>query len=303
MASSFINSTSFEGVSAYDFYATLLDSKESSRYDWKSISTIKNSVNVPQISLANIVKTGEYCDFGATGSVTLSRKNVVICPSYVNLEFCKKDIEPTFLAMKMKAGQLNGENIGPADMTDFLINYVKETVLVAIETATFNGSTSSCAGGLMGQAAADTTTVKVTSATSSTVSNILSQVASVLVATPAVVREAPDFVLYVSRSVEFLFRQAIGALTIPYFKAGEKPELSYNGYKLKGTPGLTGNTMFGTVLSNLWNINDLGSDEQKLVLVDMTSTTAEPKARVAMAWKYTASYGIGAEVVTFVGTV
>jgi hypothetical protein len=300
MASSFINSTSFEGVSAFDFYAALLDSEFSSRYDWKSINTIKNQVLVPQVSLANIVHAGEYCDFGATGSVTLSRKSVEVCPQYVNLEFCKKDIEPTFLSLRLKAGQLNGENIGPAAFTDFLINYVKESVLVSIETATWNGATTSCAGGLMGQAQADATVVTVSATASVTAANVLGEVARVLTATPVAVREASDFVLYVSRSVEFLFRQAIGALTIPYFKAGEKPELSYNGYTLRGTPGLTGTQMFGTNLSNLWNINDLGSDEQRLVLVDMTNTTAEPKARVAMAWKFTAAYGIGAEVVIYV---
>lgn len=300
MASSFVNNTSYEGKSAYEFYAAILDSEFASRSEWKNLSSVKNDVLVPQISLSGITKTGEFCDFGATGSVTLSRKSVAVCPTYVNLEICKKDIEATFLAERMNAGQLNGE-WAPAEMTEFLINYVKEQVMVDLETQTWQGSTASCSGGLVKQAQDDATVIDVgATASALTTSNILGEVARVLTATPAAVREKNDFVLYVSREIEFLFRQAIGALTIPYFKAGEKPELSYNGYTLKATPGLSGKQMFATTLSNLWNVNDLGSDEQRLIVVDMTNTTAEPKARLAMQFKYAPSYGIGAEVVLYI---
>ena len=198
----------------------------------------------------------------------------------------------------MNAGQLNGE-WAPSEMTDFLINYVKEQVLLDVETATWQGSTASCQGGLINQAKDDATVIDVSATASITPTNVLGELAAVLTAVPAVVREKNDFVIYVSRQIEFAFRQAIGALTIPYFKAGEKPELSYNGYTLKATPGLNANEMFATNLSNLWNINDLGSDEQRLIVVDMTNTTAEPKARLAMQFKYAPSYGIGAEVVLY----
>lgn len=299
MASSFVNSTTYEGKSAYDFYAALLDSKASSRTEWKNLSSVKNKVLVPQISLSGITKTGEYCDFSATGSVTLSRKEVTVCPTYVNLEICKKDIEATFLSEKMNAGQLNGE-WAPSEMTDFLINYVKEQVEYDIEYNTWQGSTASCEGGLVKQALDDSTVVDVgATASALSTSNILGEIARVLTATPASVREKDDYVIYVSREIEFLFRQAIGALTIPYFKAGEKPELAYNGYKLKATPGLSAKQMFATNLSNLWNVNDLGSDEQRLIVADLTNTFAEPKARLAMQFKYTAAYGIGAEVVLY----
>lgn len=297
--SSFVNNSTFEGKSAFEFYAALIDSEFSSRSEWKNLSSVKNDVLVPQLSLAGITKTGEFCDFGATGSVTLSRKEVSVCPFYVNLEICKKDIEATFLSERMNAGQLNGE-WGPAEMTDFLISYVKEQVKYDLEYATWQGSTASCEGGLVGQALLDATVVDVgATASALSQSNVIGEVARVLAATPAVVREKEDFVVYVSREIEFLFRQAIGALTIPYFKAGEKPELSYNGYTLKATPGLTGKQMFATTLSNLWNVNDLGSDEQRLIVVDMTQTTAEPKARLAMQFKYAPAYGIGAEVVLY----
>jgi hypothetical protein len=297
--SSFVNNSTFEGKSAYEFYAALIDAEFSSRSEWKNLSSVKNDVLVPQISLSGITKTGEFCDFGATGSITLSRKRVDICPTYVNLEICKKDIEATFLSERMNAGQLNGE-YAPADMTDFLISYVKEQVLFDLEVQTWNGATTSCSGGLIGQSLVDNSTVKVAATASAIVpTNVLTEIARLLTATPDKVREKADFVIYVSRPIAYAFRQAIGALTIPYFKAGEKPELSYNGYTIKETPGLTGKQMFATYLGNLWNVNDLGSDEQKLIVVDMTQTTAEAKARLAMQFKYAPSYGIGAEVVVY----
>lgn len=297
--SSFVNNSTFEGKSAYEFYAALIDADFSSRSEWKNLSSVKNDVLVPQISLSGITKTGEFCDFGATGSVTLSRKEVTVCPTYVNLEICKKDIEATFLSERMNAGQLNGE-WAPAEMTSFLIDYVKQQVMYDLEIQTWSGSTASCEGGLVNQALGDASVIDVgATASALSVSNVLGEVSRVLAATPAVVREKSDFVVYVSREIEFLFRQAIGALTIPYFKAGEKPELAYNGYTLKATPGLSGKQMFATTLSNLWNVNDLGSDEQRLIIVDMTNTTAEPKARLAMQFKYAPAYGIGAEVVLY----
>lgn len=299
MASSFVNNATFEGKSAFEFYASLIDSEFSSRSEWKNLSSVKNKVLVPQLSLSGITKSGEFCDFGATGSVTLSRKEVTVCPFYVNLEICKKDIEATFLSERMNAGQLNGE-WAPSEMTDFLINYVKEQVKYDLEYNTWQGSTASCEGGLVNQAKDDGTVIDVgATASALSASNVLGEVARVLNAVPAVVREKSDFVLYVSREIEYLFRQAIGALTIPYFKAGEKPELAYNGYTLKATPGLSGKQMFATTLSNLWNVNDLGSDEQRLVVVDMTNTTAEAKARLAMQFKYAPAYGVGAEVVLY----
>lgn len=297
--SSFVNNSTFEGKASFDFFAALIDADFSSRSEWKNLSSVKNEVLVPQLSLSGITKVGEFCDFGATGSVALSRKTVSVCPFYVNLEICKKDIEATFLSERMNAGQLNGE-WAPSEMTDFLINYVKQQVMYDLEYQTWQGSTASCEGGLVGQALLDSTVVDVSATASAiTPSNVLGEVARVLAAVPAVVREKEDFVLYVSREIEFAFRQAIGALTIPYFKAGEKPELAYNGYTLKATPGLTAKQMFATTLSNLWNVNDLGSDEQRLVVVDMTATTAEPKARLAMAFKYAPCYGVGAEVVLY----
>jgi len=297
--SSFVNNSTFEGKSAFEFYASIIDAEFSSRNEWKNLSSVKNSVLVPQISLSGITKTGEFCDFGATGSVTLSRKEVEVCPTYVNLEICKKDIEATFLSERMNAGQLN-EEWAPSEMTTFLIDYVKEQVLFDLEVQTWNGATASCSGGLMGQATADGTTIKVTATTASiTPSNVLTEIEKVLDQVPAKVREKSDFALYVSRQIAYSFRQAIGALTIPYFKAGEKPELAYNGYTIKETPGLNAKQMFAANLSNLWNVNDLGSDTQRLIVVDMTNTTAEPKARLAMQFKYSPSYGIGAEVVIY----
>jgi hypothetical protein len=297
--SSFVNNTNFEGKSAFEFYAAIIDSEFSSRSEFKNLSSVKNNVLVPQISLSGITKQGEYCDFGATGSVTLSRKSVEVCPTYVNLEICKKDIEPTFLSERMNAGQLNGE-WAPSEMTTFLIDYVREQVLFDLEVDTWQGSTASCQGGLMGQGKADATTIKVSATASAiTPSNVLTEIERVLAAVPDKVREKNDFRLYVSRQIAYAFRQAIGALTIPYFKAGEKPELAYNGYILKETPGLPAKEMFAANLSNLWNVNDLGSDEQRLLVVDMTNTSAEPKARLAMQFKYAPSYGIGAEVVIY----
>jgi hypothetical protein len=297
--SSFVNSSTFEGKSSFDFFRALLDAEFSSRSEWKNLPSVKNEVLVPQLSLSGITKIGEVCNFGATGSVTLSRKEVSVCPYYVNLEICKKDIEATFLSERMNAGQFNSE-WAPSEMTSFLIDYVKEQVMFDLEVATWQGSTASCEGGLVNQAKDDATVIDVgATASALSASNILGEVARVLNATPAVVREKSDFVVYVSREIEYLFRQAIGALTIPYFKAGEKPELAYNGYTLKATPGLSGKQMFATTLSNLWNVNDLGSDEQRLVVVDMTQTTAEQKARLAMQFKFAPAYGVGAEVVLY----
>jgi hypothetical protein len=297
--SSFVNNASFEGKSAFEFYAAIIDSEFSSRSEWKNLSSVKNNVLVPQLSLSDITKQGEYCDFGATGSVTLSRKSVEVCPTYINLEICKKDIEATFLSERMNAGQLNGE-WAPSEMTDFLIGYVKEQVLFDLENLTWQGATTSCQGGLVKQAEDDATTIKVTATASAiTPAIVIGEIEKVLAQVPAKVREKADFRLYVSRQIAYAFRQAIGALTIPYFKAGEKPELAYNGYLIKETPGLEAKEMFAANLSNLWNVNDLGSDEQRLLVVDMTNTSAEPKARLAMQFKYAPSYGIGAEVVLY----
>ncbi len=297
--STFVNNATFEGKSAFDFYAALIDSEFSSRNEWKNLSSTKNSVLVPQLSLSGITKTGEFCDFGATGSVTLSRKEVEVCPSYVNLEICKKDIEATFLSERMRAGQLNGE-YAPSEMTDFLIDYVKEQVLFDLEVQTWNGATTSCSGGLIGQALDDATTLKVTATASAiTSTNVIGEIQKVLNEVPDKVRAKNDFVLYVSRQIAFQLTEALGALTIPYFTAENKPVLAYNGYTIKETPGLNAKQMFAANLSNLWNVNDLGSDEQRLIVIDMTNSTTEPKARLAMAFKYSASYGIGSEVVVY----
>lgn len=296
--SSFVNNTTFEGKSAYEFYASIIDSEFSSRADWKSLPSIKDKVLVPSISLSDIVKDGEYCDFGATGSVTLSRKEVQVCPQYINLEICKSDIEPTFLSERMKAGQLNGE-WSPSEMSDFLVDYIKKEMLYQVEYLTWQGATTSCEGGLVNQAKDDSTVEDVTATASITPSNVLGEIQAVLDATPAAVRERSDYVIYVSREIAFAFRTAIGALTIPYFKAGEKPALIYNGYTIKETPGLGSKEMFATHLGNLWNVSNLGSDQQRLLIVDLTNTLAEPKARIAGQWKYTPAYGVGAEVVLY----
>lgn len=300
--SSFVNSATYEGKSAFEFYKALIDSETSSRSDWKNLSSIKDIVLVPQISLSNITKSGNYCQFGATGSVTLSRKSVTICPYYVNLEICKSDIEPTFMAERTRAGQLNGE-VGPAEFTSFLIDYVKEQELYDLEYNTWQASTASCTGGLVGQGYLDSTVIDVISTTyslSATTGNgyILTEIQAVLAATPAKVRERSDFVIYISREIEFLFQTAIGAITQPYAGATDRVPLIYNGYRLKATPGLSGKQMWATSLGNMWSINDLSSDTQKVMIVDM-NVVGDQTARIAMAYKFVASYGIGAEVVFY----
>jgi len=74
--------------------------------------------------------------------------------------------------------------------------------------------------------------------------------------------------------------------------------LNYAGYTIKETPGLSTGEMFATHLGNLFNVNDLSSDEQSVAVIDM-SIVGEQKARIAMAFKYTATYGVGAEVVLY----
>ncbi len=299
MASSFINSGTFEGKPSYDFFKALLDSENSSRGAWKSIPAVKNDVLIPQLALANITKAGEYTAFSATGSVTLSRKSVGVCPNYVNLEITKKDIEATFAAERMEPGQLNGQ-VAPEVMTSFLQDYIREQMEVDIESNTWLGITQSgaCTGGLVYQAWIDSSVVDVVG-TSSTVSNVIAEVQKVIAATPAAVRESKDYAIYVSRAVEYNFRAAMGAITQPYFKSGEKPELALNGYRMIPTAGLTGFYMFATNQANLWNVNDLTSDEQRLIMIDQTEITGDPIVRIAAQYKYTPAYGVGAQVVLY----
>ena len=295
------DNTTFYGKDAEGFYRKALTSGTA-----KSVLTlipnVKSKIKLSYSDLGNILQADD-CSFSASGEGTLNQKTMTVCDLKVNLEYCATTFEANYLSAQLRAGAT--DQAMPDSYAQFVVNQIADVVSQDLELVMFKGDTAtssyplSLCDGLIKLMQADSDIIDV-SATSSTISstNVLTELDRVLDATPAKVRNKPNFKIFVSQEIAFAYKQKQAATTGGLFMVGDK-ELNYLGYRLIPTSGLSAKQMIAFNSDKVFFLTDLVSDWNDIIIIPQRNISGARTERFATSLKFGVNYLYGAEIVLY----
>jgi hypothetical protein len=295
---SIVNQTVYSGKDTEGFFSKALllgASKEAMRL----IPNVKSKIKLAQLELGDILQSAD-CEFSATANGLLEQKTFEVEPVKVNLEFCERTLESSYLSEQMRAGSNNADFV-PSSVEDYIIARAAETVSANLEQVIWRGDTASAnatlaiTDGLLKKMTADAAVVKVVGVTL-TASNIIAQVSKLYDAIPAAVEDKTK--LFLSKTAAKLYKQAVGAKSVEKYMTGEQ-ELNFLGMEIIVAGGLPANTMVAMVPENGIILTDLTSDMEDIQVLPMKNVTGAPVVRMTTEFKFGVGYLIGAEIVLF----
>jgi len=276
--------------------------------NFRTLPGIKTKTKLATTSFTSLLKDSS-CDFVA-GAQDLSAIEIDVTPVSALAEICRFDIESSFLSMNMAKGA--GASFEVQPFMSFYWDEMAKEISAEIEgqrwrgntaTATFTGATAylKLVDGYEKLLAADTAVIDIT-ATATTVSNVLANIASVYnsmaINVPALINRTEDLRLYVSPNVASAYRQAVAAGNTQSFVT-KNLELSYLDIKLVICQGMSSDKIVLTLKDNLIYAFDGEGDGKALKAVNLEESIAEPKLRTRTNLKVGFTVVNGGEIVYF----
>lgn len=313
MASSISLTTNYVGKFINELFSAEIFKTDSLSYVSVLPNLKGNTGFLPRVEVNNFLKPAS-CEFDATGTVSLTEKEVNAKSIGINLSLCITDLENSWYNMGWRPGANNNDI--PADLQTYTVNHVAMATIANIEEWFWGGVTDPSAATPTGLAEFDGIyTLAVAdggvdvSGTTITSSNVIAELNKVLaeaaVNAPAVYTKkeaAPskfkDAKIYVPLNVLAAYEEAVAALGVnSYYNSGD--ELNFKGFKLIVTNGLADNKIVFGSPSNLWLVTDLMSDANELKLIDMRNTTGDDTVRVIGKMLFGAAYRVRSELVIY----
>ena len=296
------DNTTFYGKDAEGFFKKVLTSGVA-KNELTLIPNVKSKIKLAYSDLGNILQADD-CSFSATGEGNLNQKTMEVCDLKVNLEYCATTFEANYLSLQLRAGS-NTDEVMPTSYADFVVNYVAEKVATDLEITMFKGDTGTASyplnlcDGLIKQLLNDGSVIDV-SATASVINstNVVGELNRVLEGVPAEVRNQPNFKIFVSQEVAFVYKQAQALTQGGLFLVGDK-QLNYLGYRLIPTSGLTAKQMVAFNADKVFFLTDLVSDWDDIIIIPQRQISGARTERFATSLKFGVNYLYGNEIVLY----
>jgi hypothetical protein len=261
---------------------------------------------IKKVSTNDIVKNAS-CDFDPTSTITLTERILEPEEFQVNLQLCVKDFISDFEAAEMGVGPMN--RTLPPKFSDFLIAHAADKVAQKIEQNIWNG-TNATAGefdGFKTTLLADSDVVDV-SGTSSTASNIITELGKIADAIPSAVYGNEDVIIYLPSNMYRNYIRALGGFgasglgAAGYESRGTNQDIQptfFDGIKVVNVSGLASDTAVAAQKSNLFFGTGLLSDNQEVKVIDMRDIDGSQNVRVVMRFTAGIQHGIGSDIVLY----
>jgi hypothetical protein len=287
--------------------AALLSGKTLAEGNITVVPNVKFKQVMKKAATNDIVKNAT-CDFTDTSTLTLTERILQPEEFQVNLELCKKDFRSDWEAAQM--GFSAFDNLPPS-FSDFLIAHVADKVAQRMETNIWTGTdaTEGQFAGFITTLGADSDVVDVTG-TSSTSSNIITELGKIADAIPSTVYGAEDMAIYLPGNMYRNYIRALGGFGASglgaagtgdrgtqWYNMGEG--LSFDGIQVLHAPGLSDNDAVAAQKSNLFFGTGLLSDQNEVKVIDMADLDGSQNVRVVMRFTAGIQHGIGTEVVLY----
>lgn len=113
-------------------------------------ATIMENVKGPE-KLPILAQTVQFqtanCGFNATGSTTITQREITVGKVKINDEWCPKDFEPYFLRAGISMGSMK-ETIEPEEIFKVMLTQITDKVKAAIDVAIWQGRITASGGGV-----------------------------------------------------------------------------------------------------------------------------------------------------------
>jgi hypothetical protein len=266
---------------------------------------VKSKSQLPQMDTDAVFQNGAGCGFNASGSTSISAREVEVGKIKVQEALCPASLEDKFTQLALTSGSNYDEAAFAADYTDLKIKKIANALEVAVwqgDKASGNAQLNRFDGFIkvidtaVGVIDADNTGV-----TEITEANVISVLKKVRKALPAAIRVKEDAAIFVGQEVLDMYLDALSAANLYHYKADEQPvdEAVLHGTKTKiyATAGLTDtNRIFATHLGNMFYATDLLSEEDSYELFHAKEAD---EVRFSVKWKSGVQIAFPSEVVSF----
>lgn len=260
--------------------------------------TFKENIEYKQVVrrlVDNITFANATCDFTPTGTVTLTERILTLEKFQIHRQLCKKDFLADWEAKSEQDGQLH------ASLTDALIANVLAGAAANNERLIWQGvnGTAGEYDGFETLFLADATVLDVSSPVAIDSTNVIDEMARLVLTLPVRVRRATEKpVIAVSSNVAEAFRTAIlGLGGGSYLYQGETVKMTWQGqYEIIECPGMSDDTMAMYQKSNLWFGTNLLDQWNSVAVLDMYDKDLSDNVRFAASFFAGVQYGFGNEI-------
>lgn len=260
--------------------------------------TFKENIEYKQVVrklVDDITFANATCDFTPTGTVTLTERILTLEKFQVHRQLCKKDFLADWEAKSEQNGFLH------ASLTDALIANVMAGVAANNERVMWQGvnATAGEYAGFETLFLADASVLDVSSPVAIDSTNVIEEMARLVLTLPTRVRRATEKpVIAVSSNVAEAFRTAIlGLGGGSYLYQGETVKMTWQGqYDIIECPGMSDDTMAMFQKSNLWFGTNLKDQWNNVAVLDMYQYDLSDNVRFAASFFAGVQYGFGNEI-------
>ena len=260
--------------------------------------TFKENIEYKQVVrklVDNITFANATCDFTPTGTVTLTERILTLEKFQVHRQLCKKDFLTDFEAKAEQDGYLH------ASLTDAIIANVMAGIAANNEVVMWQGvnDTAGEYAGFETLFLADSAVLDVSSPVAIDSTNVIDEMARLVLTLPTKVRRATEKpVIAVSSNVAEAFRTAIlGLGGGSYLYQGETVKMTWQGqYDIIECPGMSDDTMAMFQKSNLWFGTNLKDQWNTVAVLDMYDKDLSDNVRFACSFFAGVQYGFGDEI-------
>lgn len=293
MATTTSLTTTFAGREAAGYIRAAFLSNES-----LAAVTFKENIEYKQVVrklVDNITFANATCDFTPTGTVTLTERILVLEKFQIHRQLCKKDFLADWEAKSEQDGNLH------ASLTDAIIANVLAGMAANNERLIWQGvnATAGEYAGFETLFLADATVLDVSSPVAIDSTNVIDEMARLVLTLPTRVRRATEKpVIAVSSNVAEAFRTAIlGLGGGSYLYQGETVKMTWQGqYDIIECPGMSDDTMAMYQKSNLWFGTNLLDQWNSVAVLDMYDKDLSDNVRFAASFFAGVQYGFGDEI-------
>jgi hypothetical protein len=277
----------------------------------QKLTGVKSSMQIPTLSKDVIFQAGGTCVFDASGTTTLSSRNVSVGKISVQEQYCVKDLETKYTQLLLTNGSYY-ESL-PGGIEAAIIEQTVGQIAENIETAIWQGDTDSLnvnlnkfdglqkiIGAASGVVDANVSTY-ITPVTAITSTNILSIVDAIYTAIPVQVLDKEDLHLFMGNDVYRLYQLALKNANLFHYVGNADTDVAFThpGTMLKIMPvnGLNGTSdLYVLRISNMFLGVDLEGDEDRF---KMWYSEDVDVVRFRSEFKYGVQIALPTEVVKF----
>ena len=293
MATTTSLTTTFAGREAAGYIRAAFLSNES-----LAAVTFKENIEYKQVVrklVDNITFANATCDFTPTGTVTLTERILVLEKFQVQRQLCKNTFLSDWSAKEEQDGNLH------ASLTDAIIANVMAGIAANNERLIWQGvnATAGEYAGFETLFLADAAVLDVAGAVAIDSTNVIEEMAKLVLTLPTRVRRATEKpVIAVSSNVAEAFRTAIlGLGGGSYLYQGETVKMTWQGqYDIIECPGMSDDTMAMYQKSNLWFGTNLLDQWNTVAVLDMYDKDLSDNVRFAASFFAGVQYGFGDEI-------